>query len=374
MWERTRRSGRWAGVAALLLLAPAVASAAGFVTQAYPVPVQVENDRVRSSMLLRFDVQRYGVPFDTFAAGVLDPQETVFRDFFAALRAGDVARVAAFRAGEPATEARRIVEGFRPGFGQPVPPHVVARIGVGDGQMFVWEWPRPGDPARIGFTVLPGATPRVEMVTSGRPLETLLLDVLQQEAAHPQAYQPVEPRGRVKYTFPLGAAGKPGAHPVVLVFDGQASDMEVMGKDRIQRASLATSAAAAATSVFQSAYDALADGDTERWVGAYTDKSRDKLRAWMQGLKPSEFNSFVATTTKPRRVRFLLDADPVEIVFYTVEGDPKLKYEYLLKTPAGVKLTNAYFEGFLDDVLRDNALFPTDLESFRKGVLAASPK
>src|SRR6266446_917782 len=293
MWERTRRSGRWAGVAALLLLAPAVASAAGFVTQAYPVPVQVENDRVRSSMLLRFDVQRYGVPFDTFAAGVLDPQETVFRDFFAALRAGDVARVAAFRAGEPATEARRIVEGFRPGFGQPVPPHVVARIGVGDGQMFVWEWPRPGDPARIGFTVLPGATPRVEMVTSGRPLETLLLDVLQQEAAHPQAYQPVEPRGRVKYTFPLGAAGKPGAHPVVLVFDGQASDMEVMGKDRIQRASLATSAAAAATSVFQSAYDALADGDTERWVGAYTDKSRDKLRAWMQGLKPSEFNSFV---------------------------------------------------------------------------------
>ncbi|HEX9505584.1 MAG TPA: hypothetical protein VGA62_06215, partial [Acidimicrobiia bacterium] len=138
--------------------------------------------------------------------------------------------------------------------------------------------------------------------------------------------------------------------------------------------SLATSAAAAATSVFQSAYDSLADGDPERWVGAYTDKSRDKLRAWMQGLKPSEFNSFVATTTKPRRVRFLLDADPVELVFYTVEGDPKLKYEYLLKTPAGYKLTNAYFEGFLDDVLRDNALFPTDLESFRKGVLAASPK
>jgi hypothetical protein len=152
--------------------------------------------------------------------------------------------------------------------------------------------------------------------------------------------------------------------------------VEVMGKDRVQPASLATgpAGAAAATVAFQSAYNALAETDVERWIGAYTPKSQDKLRAWAQGLKPAELSSFVATTVKPRRVRFLLDGDPVELVFYTVEGDPKLKYEYMLKTSAGHKLTNAYFEGFLDDVLRDDALFPTDLESFRKSVLAASPK
>jgi hypothetical protein len=361
-------------VGAALALAPAVTSAAGFATQAFPVPVQIEKGRVRSSMVLQFDIQRYGVPFDTFAAGVLDAPETAFRDFLTALRAGDAARLAAFRPGEPPTEVRRIVDNFRPGFAQPVPPQVVARIGVGDGQMFVWEWPRPGDPARMGLTVLGAAgAPRVEIVTSARALETLLLDVLQQEALHPQAYRPVELRGRVKHTFPLGAAGKPGAHAVVLAFDGQPLDVEVMGKDRVKAASLTTGAPAAA-SVFQSAYDGLADDDLERWLGAYTDLSREKLRTWAQGLKPAELNSFMAATVKPRRVRFLLDADPVELLFYTVEADPKLKYEYLLKTPGGYKLTNAYFEGFLDDVLRDNALFPTDLESFRKSVLAGSPK
>lgn len=115
-------------------------------------------------------------------------------------------------------------------------------------------------------------------------------------------------------------------------------------------------------------------GNTERWISSYTDKSRDKLRTWKQGLKPAELTAFVATTAKPRRVRFLLDADPVQLVFYTVEADTKLRYEYALHTSAGYKLTNAYFEGFLDDVLRDTALFPNELDSFRKNVLPASPR
>jgi hypothetical protein len=369
--------GRWEwaalAVAIFLGVSPS-ARAAGFVTQSFPVPVSVEKERVRSSMRLQLDVQRYGVPFDAFAAGQLDGSETAFRDFMTALRAGDVAKTAALRPGDAPDVVQKLVDNFHQGFAQPQVPRVVARIGVGDGQLFVWQWASPRGPVRRGFTVVratPGV-PRVEVVTSERPLETLIVDAMQQELLHPDQYAPGELRGRYKYTFPLAGAGKPGAHPVVLGFDGQAMDVEVMGKDRVQAASMTTGAAAA--SVFQSAYNGLAEGDVERWIGAYTDKSKDKLRAWAQGLKPAELSSFIATTVKPRRVRFLLDADPVQLLFYTVETSPKLEYEYLLKTPAGYKLTNAYFEGFLDDVLRDNALFPTDLESFRKSVLAASPR
>ena len=378
MWGHSMGLGRWGWAAlalAIVLGAPPAARAAGFVTQSFPVPVSVEKERVRTSMRLQLDLQRYGVPFDAFAAGPLDGAETAFRDFMTALRAGDVAQTAALRPGDAPEVVRKLVDNFHQGFARPEVPRVVARVGVGDGQLFVWQWASPRGPVRRGFTVVqakPGV-PRVEVVTSERPLETLIVDLMQQEGLHPDAYAPGELSGRYRYTFPLAGAGKPGAHPVVLGFDGQAMDTEVMGKSRVEAASLRAGTPAAA-SVFQSAYGSLADGDVERWIGAYTLKSQDKLRAWAQGLKPAELSSFIANTVKPRRLRFVLDADPVELLFYTVEADPKVQYEYMLKTPGGYKLTNAYFEGFLDDVLRDNALFPTDLESFRKGVLAGSPK
>ena len=374
------RRGRRAGFALLVsaLLGVSSASAAGFATQVFPVPVSVEKERVRSSMRLQLDVQRYGVPFDAFAAQHLDPAESAFRDFMTALRAGDVAKVATLRRGDTPETVKKLVDGFHPGFAREQVPRVVARIAVGADQLFVWQWETPRGPMRRGFTVVeavPGAA-RVEVVTSARPLETLVVDVMQQELVQPEQYAPGgagTAAGRHRYTFPLRGTGRPGAHPVVLFFDGQAVDVEVMGKDRVLPAALGAGLSAAA-GVFQSAYHALSDRDLEGYFGAYTETSRDKLRAWAEALTPAELNSFLAATVKPRRVRFLLDADPVGIVFYTVENEPRLRYEYVLRTAGGYKLTNAYFEGFLDDVLRDNALFPADLESFRKNVLAANPK
>src|SRR5262249_5115046 len=93
--------GRWGGMALVLALGLArSAFAAGFVTQSFPVPVAVEKERVRTSMRLQLDVQRYGLPFETFAGGQLDAAEVAFREFMTALRAGDVARTAALRPGD----------------------------------------------------------------------------------------------------------------------------------------------------------------------------------------------------------------------------------------------------------------------------------
>jgi hypothetical protein len=73
---------------------------------------------------------------------------------------------------------------------------------------------------------------------------------------------------------------------------------------------------------------------------------------------------------QPRALRFILDADPVALVFYTIGAEKRLRYEYLIKSGEGYKLSNAYSEGFLDDVLGNTALFPTDLDSFTRNVLA----
>ena len=359
--------------AAAALACAASVSAAGFGTQAFPVPVQVERERVRSALLLQLDVERYDLPYDVFAARAHDAAERAFVDFMSALRRGDAAALATLRPGDAPDSASRIVKDFAPGFALPVMPRVVARVGVGEAQEFVWEWPRAGDPARLAFTVTEReGAPRVEVVTSARPLETLILDVFQQEALHPGAYAAVGSRRRYAHTFPLGASGTRGAHPVALVFDGQPLDVEILGKRRTLEAPRNAVAAAEAPGVLESAYRALERRALDQYWGAYTDKSRDKLRAWIERMPAAELDAFAATAVRPRRVLFVLDADPALIVFFSFEGETALRYEYLLKTPAGPKLTNAYFEGYLDDVLRNAALFPSDFESFRKGLRAAA--
>lgn len=371
-----------AGLAAQALLlalfsaATPSARAADFVTQSFPVPISVEGERVRSSLLIQFEIQRYGVPFDAFASGNLDSFETAFTDFMQALRAGDAAKVASLQPGAKPEEVREIVGRFREAFAVQQNVKVIGRVRVGEEQVFIWEWPGLKGPVRRGFAVnIPArGSPRVSMVYSALPLETLIVDVMQQEAVRPREYAPVEPRTRYSYAFPPTGLGRPGAHPVVLHFDGAPLDVEMFTADAVRAAASQGDmpvVAAAPTAAYRAAYLALKERDPRRFPESYTEKSREKLQAWLQKMSPEELNSFLATATQPRTLRFLIDADPVVLVFYTVGTEERLRYEYLLKAGDGYKLTNAYYESFLDDVIGNGALFPTELPSFRKDVLAS---
>jgi hypothetical protein len=358
----------------MLLLAAQAAVAAEFRTQSLPVPVSIEGERVRTSLLLQFELERYGVPFNSFATGGnLDASEIAFRDFVLALRAGDAARVAALLPGGKPEEGREMVSRFGAAFSGSQVVKVVARVRVGEGQLFVWEWPAPKGPVRRGFLVSAPAqgTPTVSMVSSALPLHTLIVDTLQQEALHPRDYAPVEPRTRYHYAFPLAG------HPVVLHFDGQPLNVEMFTADAAKAArqqSEAVQSAAAPTlaaAAYRAAYFSLKERDPKRFPDSYTDKSREKLRAWMERMRPEEYDSFLVQATQPRTLRFMIDADPVVLVFYTIGDEKRLRYEYLLKVGDAYKLTNAYYEGFLDDVIGNGVLFPTELASFRKSVLVA---
>src|SRR5262245_56603557 len=118
--------------------------AADFIRQCFPVPISIEGERVRSSLLLQFDIERYGVPFEAFASGRLDNFETSFSDFVQALRAGDKAKVAALPPGDQPEQAQEITNRFLAAFAGSQTIKVVGRIYLGDSQLFVWEWPRPG--------------------------------------------------------------------------------------------------------------------------------------------------------------------------------------------------------------------------------------
>lgn len=370
--------GVWILAVVLMVAAAPYSSAAGFSARSFPVPISVERERVRSALLVEFEIERYDLPFDTFAGSKLDTFEAAFKEFMLALRAADATRLAALRPGDKPEQLREILDRFGGAFGTDN-LGVTARVRVGEDQLFVWEWPGPKGPVRRGFTVeaRAGGGPRVEFVTSGRPLETLIVDTLQQEALHPQAYAPVEARTRYHYVFPLQGRGQAVSHPVVLHFDGQPCDIELFPPDGATAGTppgCAEGASGAALAAYRDAYGALKERDHQRFAEAYTEKSRDKLRAWIKGLKPAEFDAFHAATTRSRRVRFVLDADPVALAFYTAGTDKRLRYEYLVKDMSGrgYRLTNAHFEAFLDDLLASRALFETELESFQKNVLGTT--
>ena len=365
-----------AAILALAFFAPSSTKAAGFNTLSFPVAINVDGERVRSSLFIQFEIERYDVAFEAFASGRLDAFETAFRDFMLALRAGDAAKVAALRPGDSSAQVLEITTRYQGAFAGPQTIKVVGRVRVGDAQLFVWEWPGPKGPMRRGFTVEAAAngSTRVEIVYSGRPLETLIVDVLQQEAVHPREYAPVEPRVRYRYAFPLSAPGKANVHPVLMLFNGQILDVEMFSAAPAKAGETKTGGSGAGTplAAYRTAYGALRDRNVARFSESYTDKSRTKLSAWFQKMNPEEFNSYYATAMQPRALRFILDADPVALVFYTIGTEKRLRYEYMVKSGEGYKLSNAYSEGFLDDVLGNNALFPTELESFMKNVLAVN--
>ena len=244
----------------------------------------------------------------------------------------------------------------------------MARVYVRDAQVFVWEWPSPRGPMRRAFSVTTSARgeTRVELVTSSRPLETLVVDVFQQQLLRPDAYATRTPHTLFHLT--LGAAaGLAGAHPVVLHFDGHPAELELFA--------LGTRAptAGGALGAFAAAYAAFERRDFEAFFAAYTAESRAKLQAWFKELTPERVNSYYADTVRPRHVLFVLDAGPLALVFYTVGAEPRLHYEYLSRDgEQGYKLTNAYIEGFLDDLLGSHELFATDVVSFRKNVLGVT--
>jgi hypothetical protein len=374
-------SGAWALGALLVGLTASTpsAGAAGFVGQSFPVAQRVDRQgRVRTALLLQFDVQRYGLTFEQFAAGKLDAHETAFRDFVLALEAGDAVKAATWRPGEPAKQTQALVTGYHKLFDGAQRMGVVARAGAGDAQVFIWDWPAPeGRRLFQAFSVEParGGGLKVEITSSERPLETLVVDAVKQATLEPGEYAPSAAERARHYVFPL-AAGRPGARPVRLRFDGEPVDVELTAPDAARLAAAAPPRVAAALRAYEAAWSAFEARDLERHLAAFTEGSRERLKGWFAEMKPEAFDAYHQDMMRGRRVRFVLDAAPLFLVFYTRGAEKRLYHDYVLDDgPRGAKLTNAYFEDYLDDVLGQSALWPADVEAFGKSLLGVvNPK
>jgi hypothetical protein len=351
----------------LFLTTASAAMAADFTTLSYPVSVNVDQAYVRSSMYLKFDAKTYNLPIDRFAERQLDAREAMFLSFMNAMRARDVERVEALVDNSAVTfkqegpvqisaeplSPKKIVELYHANTGGFQKLEVIAQVMHGPHSLFVWQSNSAPKPVRWAFRVSPiGEKLVVSEVTAGASVDLLLIEnVMKNSLRDPRTPAPVA-NLKKRFEFNLGDSK---VHPVVLQFDGVATDIDIFE---------GPSTPSEIVSLYRSAFGALRLQAKEQYLTYFTPPSRKRMEQNFKLMPAEALEQYLEQTVSGGRVRFILSADPVFIVFRTPMNDFEavdgaLTYDTLVRDGASSKLRFANVSNltFLDGVLRNPAVF-----------------
>lgn len=361
----------WTVIGILLTVGTLPAAAGEFSLQSLPLPINVDGQRVRSSLYLQLEVKPYGIPLETFLSGLLDTREAIFAQVALTLRTKEYERIRAVwetpqKGGTKASEnlsLENYVDLYREATNNFQKVTVLSQALVGSQSVFLWEAVTERGSLQRAFAVQPGKDNRLTVtpILGDSPVQFQLVYFMEEAVKNPDAYRPVL-NHTAKYRYRLPVAGD-SEHPVHLQFDGEFVDFPVFDA--------AVPPPNPLLGFYRDAYLAYKDRNFERFIALHTAKSQEKLRQWYASMKPEVFEQFYALTVQGRHVSFLLDARPVSIVFYSAEKPEKLtpevlSYQYLMQGPPPVtpQLTNIFFQSFLDDILRNPQLF--DLSTLKE--------
>ncbi|MGP6157514.1 MAG: hypothetical protein ACLPYS_08415 [Vulcanimicrobiaceae bacterium] len=354
-----------------LVAAPAGAFAQGFEHAALPIPVEIDGRPVHSTLYFDMEMKRYGVPFDTFAAGPLDKAQTMFAAVVQAIRKQDVAKFASIwtspdqmkHGGKTTVSLANNNPANWIGIARSVFDFdhltVVAEVLLGSESMFVWDSPSKAGIRRNAFYVGPDRNNRLRLtvVSSNAPVEVLVLDAFEAARTDPGAYKAL-PESNLQYRYPIPLAGKgdPGAHPLFLEFDGSPTDFP-LGDENVK-------ASTPLLEFFRSASLAYAGGKYDAYAADFTAKSQQTVRQWLasEDARRQAQPHPAALTVRPGNVNFVIAADPVFLIFHAPflakNWTPEnLTYDYVVREGGAFKLTNFSYVTSLDDFLQDPVLF-----------------
>jgi hypothetical protein len=356
------------------------------------VPISIDGERVRSNIFLQFEMKDYGVPFSKFSASHLDPREAVFAELVRSIQKNDPKAVEKVLvqprplkinpddkngtiSAIPTTPEQYAVETvkvYRATFGNFDNIDVIAQVQVGSKSLFVWDAKLPGRPRRRAFSVEAEGPTRLvaREVMSSSPVDVLILSILEEGVKNPSAYAAV-PDPHLHYRQPLAIEGKnKTAHEVALLFNGEALDFDAFGEGPVTNPLLA---------FYRSVFSAFKAHKMDVFLAAHTVKSRAKLQAWWKTFSKENEDAYYLTMVKGRFVKFVMDGDPVYILFYSqTKGKDwivgSLGYQYVVKNSSDqqYQIANVLSEGFFDDVIGKNNLF--DQRVLKPPVVPAVPK
>ncbi|HEY3638197.1 MAG TPA: hypothetical protein VGK90_08580, partial [Rhizomicrobium sp.] len=376
---------------------PRCAFAQKFETTRLPLPINIDGRQVSCPLYLKLEMKTYNIPFDKFSAG--NKAEAMFATAVQAIRSRDTAKFASVwtspdqmkrLSGETTTvsltdnSTANWINTARSMF-QFDHLTVVAEILVGPDTMFVWEAPTESVPRRAAFYVgfdQKNQT-RLSIASSNAPVLSLIksaFDAAQTTDGH--AYPPV-PKILPSYPFAIAIAGsdKPETHPAYLEFNGTPIDFPV-GNLKVTSHNLMLA-------FMRKAVRDLHSGRNDAFAHDFTPRSGERVKQWLdaialrnRSMKTPAANMGMNAATAGMQaalesnVKFVLDADPVYLVFqaagpgnnWTPEG---LSYSYVIHEGDTYKIANFSASDDLDDVLQNPALF--DKNSLKTAPHAQAP-
>jgi hypothetical protein len=340
------------------------ASASDFTSLSFPVGINVEGTYVPSSMYVKIKVKEYNTPLDSFALGQLDPREATFVALMNALRDKNYIRAeglleigttskaveqARARVEQKPRSIRQTVDLYNAAFNGLRDVTVVAQVLAGSKSLFIWEV-GTGTPKAMcrAFSVgLSGQKLTASEVTMQTPVDLLIVNnIMTPKVKDPALYKGIAAlKKRFEFSLP---------DDIVLQFDGQPLDFDVFDEN--------TPPSNEVTRLYRSAYHAFRLNAMDDYLNAFTPASREKLQKWLASMTAEERESYYKAVTAGRRLRLVINAEPVMLAFYTspVQQTPHgtMAYDYIVRQPDGkLAFANVAYESFLDDVLQNPALF-----------------
>ena len=342
------------------------------------VPIWVDGQTFASDVYLQFPFQPMDVALEEIDEGRHGSAAAVLAALLAAVRDGDTSRVASriARQGTLDTEQGllRYVGNFQRSILQLENLRIIGRIRSGAKTRLVVRGDTPtGSQTRI-FTLAAGpeGSPVLDVGAVFGSVDSLINEIYRNASLSAKWYGPVSDSDL--------AAGKATLQRVAVPFDADAplvgASAYFLFHGQVHNLDLLDSTQAAddpLLSFYSRAYRELADGGVDRFYGYLTEKSAQRLRSQIQQLDEGQQEELLRHLGARRYVRFVLEADPVYLVFYSDHPAGASQADYLRhdtvkrKVPSSYQIANLLYTTVLDDLIEDpdfqqRAIMPLILE------------
>ncbi len=359
------------GMSIALLVAPTFVFGDEFSRVSVPIPIAIDGRPIRCPLYLKFEMRSYNIPFNQFAAGPLDKEQTMFVTVVQAIRKADAAKFASVWTSPNqmkglGTTLITLTDDSPQNWMSVARSNfdfdnlkVIAQIQLGSNTMFIWDSMTKDGARRNAFYVGLDKNNqlRLSAVGSSSPVEAMVLNAFQAAQTEPDAYKPL-PNINLRYEYPIPLDGKAdtGTHPVFLEFDGSPMDFP-LGDEKVKPPT-------PLLKFFRNAALAHRSGKDALYASDFTPRSADTVRQWLASMESRRKlpNQLPQMPSVLGNVKFVLSAEPVFLVFEA--GTPgndwtqaNLTYSYILHDRGSYKITNFSSSTDFDDFLQDPSFF-----------------
>ena len=325
-----------------------------------PIPLRVDHQTLPSSVYLKFRYLPYNVTASKLPGPLEDRPAALFLKTVASVCDGDIkecSRLVAPGYDEGSAKLESVVGAFRRSFDLRTNElEVLGRADLGTNILFLWE----ADP--IGEVVKSGSRARNFFSFARMGESDLFWDGARQDVLHSILRSGMQATLRYRDFAPLVT---PRILPYEFAIPSTTNGVSVFlqFKGRFYGHPLLNGFAKtndAVLSFIQEAYQTVERSDWASFGKRFTTESGTKFSKWITTKKPEEIAGFRQDTLDARSfVSFVMDADPIYIIFFASTLDPasleRHRHDYVWRDPVDgkLKLTNFYFQGFFDDFLND---------------------